>query len=1036
MRVWQAAWDNRSAQLILWAESGHAFSRWWELGESAERGAAHPFAASSAQLIEDLDRMEFEPDSQREVEVILPCDSRGPLSSERLLSAREVERAVKFERAGFVVPALVLDATPAIGFLSSLPTETMSGIVLDDSINFWREVTKLLLELLSRGSFLPTVQLRNGSYFSFWQVVAMRAEDDSRLERLSLAAPPICACIADAPRLMPRAIIDSFLASCGDSLIRAFLRRSPLDATLPEPTEKKIDTTIREWTASLSRDESRLALEGYDAATFHQRIRRWSGPVMPETPQSMRLRLTLAAPDPNSEGAEWEIRYALDAGDLQSQTAPAGEIWDGDLGFLRFSEFTLQQVEEQMLKDLGKASMISEPIKRSLAQPFPCRALLATDEAYKFLRDEMPLLEAEGFGIEIPDWWQSSTRDVGLSLQINSEDDFANAARPSLLGLNRLVDFSWQISVGDTKLSAEEFKGIVAQKSPLVNIDGSWVELRAGDVDATLSFLDTQQESSRLKLVDALRLGLALGSEPDGLPVVSFEASGWVKRLLEADVSSIPEVPVPDSFKGELRRYQREGLAWLAFLSSIGCGGCLADDMGLGKTIQFIALLLSEREAAQASGEQVRPTLLVVPMSILENWQREIARFGPSLSTYVHHGSDRAAGDDFSELADRIDVIITTYNLAYRDEPLFRARSWGRIALDEAQNIKNLNTKQTRSIRRIVHEQLGREDQGFCHRIALTGTPLENHLEELWSIFDVLNPGYLGTISEFRSRFAYPIERYRDNKAAERLSKVVRPFVLRRVKSDKTVIDDLPEKIEMEEYTPLTQEQAALYQQVVNDMLPQVDRSAGMKRKGLVLATITKLKQVCDHPRLLLKDDGPIGGRSGKLARLEEILEVILSEGDKSLVFTQYAQMGSLLKEHLQERFGEEVLFMFGGTPQQTRQKYVDYFQSEKGPRVFVLSLKVGGLGLNLTAANQIVHFDQWWNPAVHEQATDRAFRIGQRKNVQVRSFLCRGTLEERIAELLAHKRELADKIVASARSDVTQLSTNELRQLLELTSV
>ncbi|MCB0345964.1 MAG: DEAD/DEAH box helicase [Bdellovibrionales bacterium] len=1032
MRVWQAAWDNRSSQLVLWAESGSIFSEWWRSGAECAGGVAHPFAASEAQLVDDLDRMEFEPDERRQIEIILPADDRGPLSSKRLLAARDIERGEERAQRTFIVPALVLDATPAIGFLSSLPSEALSGILLDDSLNFWREVTKLLLELLSRGSFLPTVQSRNGSYCGFWQVVAMRSEDDSRLIKLSQSIPPICGSIAGAPTLMPRALIDSFLAYCGDALIRAFLRRNPIDAALPPPSERLGDSSVREWVSSLSREDSRLMLDGYDAAKFHQRMRRWAGPVMPETPQTMRLRFVLTSPENASDGAAWQLEYSLDAGDVQGQSVAASAVWDGDLGFLRFSEFTLQQIEEQLLKDLGKASMISAAVRRSLEQPFPAKAWLTTDEAYRFLRDEMPLLEAEGFGIVIPQWWQSSTREVGLSLQIDSAEEFAQSSRPSLLGLNRLVDFSWQISVGDSKLTAEQFKGIVSQKSPLVNIGGAWVELRGADVDATLSFLESQQETSRLKLIDALRLGLSMSADPDGLPVVSFEATGWVQRLLDADVSTIPEIPVPESFHGELRRYQREGLSWLSFLTGIGCGGCLADDMGLGKTIQFIALLLSEREAAQAE-ERVLPTLLIVPMSIIENWQREISRFGPRLKIYVHHGSARMTGEEFRDKVDDIDVVITTYNLAYRDEPLFRAKDWGRIALDEAQNIKNLNTKQTKSIRRIVHEQLSREEGGFCHRVALTGTPLENHLEELWSIFDVLNPGYLGTIAEFRSRFAYPIERYRDNDAADRLSKVVRPFVLRRMKSDKSVIDDLPEKIEMEEYTPLTEEQAALYQRVVDDMLPQVDRSAGIKRKGLVLSTITKLKQVCDHPRLLLKDDSQIAGRSGKLSRLEEILEVILAEGDRALVFTQYAQMGSLLKEHLQERFGEEVLFMYGGTPQQTRQKYVDYFQSEKGPRVFVLSLKVGGLGLNLTAANQIIHFDQWWNPAVHEQATDRAFRIGQRKNVQVRSFLCRGTLEERIAELLAHKRDLADKIVASTRSDVTQLSTNELRQLLEL---
>lgn len=1033
MRIWQAAWSSRDSQLVLWAESGQRFSSWWT-GVSASVLSEHPFAAAEGQLLEDLERMQFSPDGSGGAEVVLPADDRGPLASARLLPAREAERGGNIEHRSFVVPALFLDAAPAIGFLSSLPSEALPGIVLDDSVTFWREATKLLLELLSRGSFLPTVQARNGGHAAFWQVIAVSAEDGERLDVLANAVPPICGALASCGPLAPRALIDSFLASCGDSLIRAFLKRAPIEDALSPAEARSSDAAAREWISALSRENSELRLTGYEAARFHQRIRRWAGPIMPETPQSLRTRFTLKAPKGGEEyDSGWELAYALDSGDDESESVPANEVWQGGSGFLRFSEFTLQNLEEKLLKDLGKASMFFEPVERSLREPFPARARLSTDEAYVFLKDVASLLESEGFGVQLPQWWQSTAREVGLSLRVEADDEVGASSRPSLLGLNRLVDFSWEVSVGDSKLTPQEFKTLVDQKSPLVRVGGAWVELRPADIEATFSFLDAQRETSRLRLIDALRLGLSLSADPAGLPVVSFEASGWVQRLLDAQAAEVPEVPVPDSFHGELRQYQKEGLSWLAFMSRVGCGACLADDMGLGKTIQFIALLLSERQAA--GGERVQPTLLIVPMSILENWQREIRRFGPKLSSYVHHGSARITGEQFHALVENIDVVITTYNLAYRDELLFRREQWGRVALDEAQNIKNLNTKQTRSVRQIVHEQLMREEGDLCHRVALTGTPLENHLEELWSIFDVLNPGYLGTLSEFRSRFAYPIERYRDNEAAERLAKVVRPFVLRRVKSDKAVIDDLPEKIEMEDFTPLTQEQAALYQRIVEDMLPQVDRSAGMKRKGLVLATITKLKQVCDHPRLILKDDSPIAGRSGKLARLEELLEVILAEGDRSLVFTQYAQMGALLKEHLQERFAEEVLFMYGGTPQQTRQRYVDYFQSEKGPRIFVLSLKVGGLGLNLTAANQIIHFDQWWNPAVHEQATDRAFRIGQRKNVQVRTFLCRGTLEERIAELLAHKRDLADRIVASARNDVTQLSTQELRRLLELTA-
>ncbi len=431
-----------------------------------------------------------------------------------------------------------------------------------------------------------------------------------------------------------------------------------------------------------------------------------------------------------------------------------------------------------------------------------------------------------------------------------------------------------------------------------------------------------------------------------------------------------------------------------------------------------------------------QPTLLVVPMSILDNWSREAKKFAPTLSVYIHHGQQRLSGDVFIERALRSDLVLTTYSLMHRDNALMREVPWVRITLDEAQNVKNPATKQTRAIRALVHHLLvdpGRDQP--VQRLALTGTPLENHLDELWSIFDVLNPGYLGTQREFRSRFAAPIEKYRDGEASEKLSQLIRPFVLRRLKTDKSIIDDLPEKIEMDEFVHLTQEQAALYQSVLENMLEEVDKSTGIRRKGIVLAAITRLKQICDHPALASNDPTLTAERSGKLIRLAELLEVILSEGDKILIFTQFAQMGALLQRFLHERFKQPVLFLHGGLTAKARSVVVDAFQAEHGPSIFLLSLKVGGVGLNLTAANQIVHYDQWWNPAVQDQATDRAFRIGQKRNVQVRKLISQGTLEERINAMLAQKRELAASVVGETREAITQLSTDDLRELLTLTS-
>ncbi len=453
-------------------------------------------------------------------------------------------------------------------------------------------------------------------------------------------------------------------------------------------------------------------------------------------------------------------------------------------------------------------------------------------------------------------------------------------------------------------------------------------------------------------------------------------------------------------------------------MDRLGLGACLADDMGLGKTVQLLAL-----EALARSAGSRGPTLLVCPMSVVGNWQREATRFAPSLRVHVHHGVSRLSGAALVDEVGGHDLVITTYPLAARDSTVLREIRWDRVVLDEAQNIKNSASRQAKAVRGLSARQ----------RIALTGTPVENRLAELWSVMDFTNPGVLGSLSTFRARFAVPVERDGDTDAAARLRRITGPFVLRRVKTDPAIISDLPDKIEMKQLCNLTAEQASLYQAVVDDMLARIDNSEAMERRGLVLATMSKLKQVCNHPAQLLGDGSALPGRSGKLLRLEEILESVLAEGDKALCFTQFAGFGGMLVPHLSARFDTEVLFLHGGTPKKARDAMVQRFQSEDGPSIFLLSLKAGGTGLTLTAANHVIHLDRWWNPAVEDQATDRAFRIGQRRDVQVRKLTCIGTLEEKIDRMIEDKKALAQLVVGSGETWLTELSTRELRDLIAL---
>ena len=509
---------------------------------------------------------------------------------------------------------------------------------------------------------------------------------------------------------------------------------------------------------------------------------------------------------------------------------------------------------------------------------------------------------------------------------------------------------------------------------------------------------------------------------------MDIEGTGWLKEILDklTEGVKITTIKQPASLHGQLRPYQLKGVSWLAFLEQYGFGACLADDMGLGKTIELIALLLHERSSQQNGSKPNRnPALLICPMSIVGNWQKELERFAPSLNVMVHHGHERLSGEAFEQEARQNDIVITTYALALRDQEHLATIDWEYVVVDEAQNIKNDEAKQTKAIKKLEAR----------HRIALTGTPVENRLAELWSIMEFLNPGYLGSGTDFRKNFAIPIERYRDADRSESLKRLIQPFVLRRLKTDKSIIADLPDKMEMKVFCNLTQEQASLYEAVVKEMMAKIEEAEeGIERKGLVLSTLLKLKQVCNHPAQFVADGSALEGRSGKLARLEEMLEEVLAAGDKALIFTQFAEMGKLLRAYLQERLGCETLFLHGGTPKKQRDIMVQRFQEERrGAQLFILSLKAGGVGLNLTAANHVFHFDRWWNPAVENQATDRAFRIGQKKNVQVHKFVCIGTLEERIDMMIEQKRELANSIVGSGENWLTEMSTTQLKELFAL---
>ncbi|RFU36928.1 DEAD/DEAH box helicase, partial [Actinomadura logoneensis] len=718
-------------------------------------------------------------------------------------------------------------------------------------------------------------------------------------------------------------------------------------------------------------------------------------------------------PEAREEPSErpWRVEFALQGTEDLSLYVPAALVWAGEAAFL-------PDAEETLLAGLGRALRLFPDMAPALDGPVPCEAELDTAGAFRFLKQAAPMLAAAGFGVLLPQW--AGKAKLGMKLTTQAQDgEGSGAATSSGFDLQGMVDFRWDLALGDETIDEDELEELARLKAPLVRLRGQWVELDEEQLQAALDFL-RHPRAGTMSAAEAMRAVIHAGD--DALPLVDVDADGSFGDLLSGSADRrLTPVGTPEGFNGTLRPFQERGLAWLAFMESIGLGGILADSMGLGKSAQTLALLAWER--ARPKDEWPGPTLLVGPMSLVGNWQREAAKFTPKLRVYVHHGTGRHRDEELVRAASGADLVLTTYGTAARDAEMLAEVPWRRVVCDEAQALKNSGTRQARALRGIPART----------RLALTGTPVENHLTELWSIMEFANPGLLGPRAAFRERFAVPIERDGDERAATALKRATQPFILRRLKTDKSIISDLPEKQEIKVYCNLTPEQASLYQATLDDMLEQIAEADDKQRRGLVLATMAKLKQVCNHPAQLLKDGSRLPGRSGKLERLEEICAEVVEQGEKALVFTQYAEFGSMLRPYLAARLERPVLWLHGGTSKQQRDDLVQHFQSDPEPSVFLLSLKAAGTGLTLTAANHVVHVDRWWNPAVEDQATDRAFRIGQTKNVQVRKFVCVGTMEERVDEMIERKKALAESIVGTGEDWLTELSVAELRDVLRL---
>ncbi len=1025
--------EGSGGRFLLWAEAAE--------GQDRPRRGEHPFQLRQAQLIAALSAAaptssDAEPvvlPAQKGIWVALPGDGSRPAPSLELQAELDGEAAAAGSWGLWrLAAATAADPLALFALLQPKPATGVNAIRIGHDLQFWRQLAGRLERAVRRHEYLPAIHAVTAAevkgkgskrrraavrFDAGWECAD--AVEVEIVEPFSRAMPGVCGALwqkrpqwPDGGVAMrePRGLVRHFLEVHLQRAVRdTRFRRSALG-----PVERSV--LVHALPPPFGSNGPDLAAPAIDERIWAQ-WRRWRDRIQRgsrDVDEVICLRLADASGEsPNAWFLEWLLSSRRDP----SLLVPLREFWAP--GKSRRPE--PRRVREVLLQ-LGQAARIYAKLWQGMRSEAPAGVALDRDEALEFLRQQAPILQGAGFRVVVPAWWTASgQRRLRLRLRtqgVRSMDAQGNESS-GMFGFDTLIEFEPQVVLDGKPLTRAEWEEIVAAKEGLIQLRGQWMELRGDEVSRLEEYWDSGGALQAMTVADLLRAEAGAGRT--GIEIVHEGSAG---RMLAALCGSdgLTMLGQPASFVGTLREYQLRGYSWLAYLERLGFGACLADDMGLGKTIQVIAAVLGDKNANPDAG----PSLLVAPTSVLGNWQRETRRFAPELAAYIHHGSQRARSRDALESAVRgMDLVIVSFGVARLDAAILKQMRWRRLVVDEAQNIKNPSAAVTKAIRGVQ----------AARRIALTGTPVENRLMDLWSLFSFLNPGYLGTMTDFRKTVERPIMRENDRAAAERFRGMVRPFILRRMKTDKAIIKDLPDKVEQNSYCNLTPEQATLYEAVVRDLEAKLKDAEGIGRKGLMLSTLMRLKQICNHPAQFLQDASEFSeSRSHKLARVCEMLDEIEAEGESVLVFTQFAEIGKSLERLFRVRYGGAVYYLHGGTPRALREHMVEEFQNPDADRAtFVLSLRAGGTGITLTRANHVIHFDRWWNPAVENQATDRAYRIGQRKSVFVHKMVTMGTLEERIDAMIESKKQLAEEIVGGDESWLANLNNDAFRELISL---
>jgi len=939
------------------------------------------------------------------VQVNLPCDANNtPIPSPIIANLGNIENIICTGVQGYKLNAIAIHEP--LGFLKELNFLSYhfdDDMQLADDAKFWIQVGYQLSHVIKRDLYVPALVAQKlgqkTQYHTKWEI--MSPDYNAGLAVLAKHMP-YSACLGEFKQFTPQSGLQHFSD--------VVLQRLIFNTKFSQKHYKSVENTCIE--ECLGHPSSAIIEDDYKAWQL------WYNNLSYEQHGAAFTLCFKLIEATDKKGNNWGIELLLQSKQDPSFMVSIADYWQQKSAKSNlYSELLGSSVERMLLLQLGYASRIYTNIEQIFAKNMQAAVLtIDHDQAFQFLKEDSWALQACGYKIIVPAWWTAKGRlKAKVKLRVKSAEESGSASPTSHIGTDSLLAFDYNYAMGEHQLTEQQWQQLLDAKSNLIYFRGEWVEIDKAEMANIQKLIETsKQDRNAGKVQDLLQLAADNS-------LYDVELDQQTQMILDelSNKNAFKLIETPNGLNATLRSYQARGVSWLAYLEKLGMNPCLADDMGLGKTMQIIALMLADPKATTG--------LLIAPTSVVGNWLKEIQKFAPSIKAVIHHGSKRKKQDDFKQHLEEYDLIITSYGLIRRDNKLFKDINWSRLIIDEAQNIKNPTSAQTKTIFSLTASS----------RIALTGTPIENRLMDLWSIFNFLNPSLLGTKASFRKTFELPVQRDKDPQKSKILKNIIEPFILRRLKTDRAIIPELPDKVEQKVYCELTTEQASIYQSIVDEISIQIEdtKDDPSSQKMLMLSSLLRLKQCCNHPAQVLQDGSEFTvERSIKLQRLVETVHEAIQNNESILIFSQFTEICQQLQKILKTQLGYHTHYLHGGTSRNKREQMIEIFQDEKSPAsVFILSLKAGGVGITLTRANHVIHFDRWWNPAVENQATDRAYRIGQSKTVFAHKFITLGTIEEKIDKMLEDKQKMADSIVGNDESWLAQLDANSFVKLIQL---